>query len=293
MKQLGKERGGYHTFWWYLINDNRRSIARGMEAKGSILREGRFYLNYYGYHALKLSWNLLGGTVLGGWKDWLSADAEIRLSYEEDPGITLHLSLSRLIAVWITIGLPRRWLTSWMLSDRTFGIKLGYIGDIAWITFAHAQWAEDCGMTDYYRRQNPRTHTDLQLWPGWELKIKWPPVLDWVLGRAKHHKTDVQSTYVKIPLDNKEYDGKLTIEQRYFKRPRWPWAYRRAYTSYLEVKSPPRFAGKGESSWDCGDDAIYGFGTNELRPASVVGLYVKRVLENRERYGMPSEKVDA
>jgi len=60
-------------------------------------------------------------------------------------------------------------------------------------------------------------------------------------------------------------------------------------SSNLEVPQPPQFSGKGESSWDCGDDGIYGMGSRETSPAKTVGEYIKRVLENRERYGMPSE----
>lgn len=287
MKSIGRERNGYHRLWWYGINDNTRQAARGAEVKGSMLRAGRFFLNYFGLHLLKLSWSFFGGRVLGGLRDWLTADVQIRFSDDEDRGITFHLSLSRLASVWITLPLPRALLTPWMINDRVFGVRLGYIGDIAWILFAHAEWAEDCGMTDYYRRQNPRRHTNAQLWPGWEVKLRWPPVLTWLFGRAKTDKRVVSVTPVEIPLDGRTYPATVALEAWETRRARWPWAYRRRLSSNIEVPAPPRFAGKGENSWDCGDDGIYGMSSSELSPASVVGQYVKRVLENRERYGMP------
>lgn len=290
MRSIGRERNGYTRWWWYSINDNRRLISRGVEEyTGSILRHGRWYLYYFGTTLLKLSWSFFGGRVLGGLRDWLTADVMVSFNDDEDRGVTLHLSLSRLFSVWVTVALPRRWLSPWMIHDRVFGVRLGYIGDIAWVLIAHAAWAEDCGMTGFYRRQKPRKYTDAQLWPGWEIKIRWPRVLDWIFGRSKHEVRIVAETPVRFQMDGREVEATVRVEARENRRPRWPWAYRKSIGSWIEVPKPPQFAGKGENSWDCGDDGIYGMGSRETSPAAVVGDYIKAVLESRERYGMPSE----
>lgn len=290
MASTGRERNGYSRWWWFSINDNRRLIARGVEEyTGSILRHGRWYLHYFGTTLLKLSWCFFGGRVLGGLRDWFTADALVSFNDDEGRGITLHLSLSRLFSVWITVALPSAWLSPWMIHDRVFGVRLGYIGDIAWLLIAHAAWAEDCGMTDYYRRQEPRKYTDAQLWPGWEIKLRWPRVLDWTLGRSEHTVRIVAETPVRFQMDGREVEATVRVEARESRRPRWPWAYRKSLGSWIEVPKPPQFAGKGENSWDCGDDGIYGMGSRETSPAAVVGDYIKAVLKNRERYGMPSE----
>jgi hypothetical protein len=279
---------GYHRLWWYGINDNERRLARGVTVKGSMLRAGRWFLHYYGATALKLSWSFFGGRVLCGWRDWFRADAVLRFSTGDDRGVTLHLSLSRLASAWITVGLPQRWLSPWMIEDRDFGVRLGYIGDIAWVQIGHAEWAESTGMGDYYRRgHGSQRYSRAQLWPGWEIKLRWPRVLDWVLGRAKRDKRILSTVSVQIPLDGRTYAGTVNIEAWETRRARWPWAYGKSVSSYIDVPHPPQFAGKGENSWDCDDDGIYGMGSRETSPAAVVGDYIKRVLESRERYGMP------
>lgn len=64
----------------------------------------------------------------------------------------------------------------------------------------------------------------------------------------------------------------------------------------MEIKHPPRFSGKGENSWDCGDDGIFGMSrcwphdsptwTNREAMAKLaVQMYVEDVLKSAKRYG--------
>jgi hypothetical protein len=53
---------------------------------------------------------------------------------------------------------------------------------------------------------------------------------------------------------------------------------------------PPQFAGKGENSWDCDDDGIYGCTYETGNWAEAVRRYVAEVESYRERYGQPSRK---
>ena len=43
--------------------------------------------------------------------------------------------------------------------------------------------------------------------------------------------------------------------------------------------------GKGENSWDCGDDAYYSIGTPAATAMEAVEYAADRVLETRRRYG--------
>jgi hypothetical protein len=217
----------------------------------------------------------------------------VTLDCDDDPGIQLHLSLFGLPGLWMTFGTPRRWFQRWMISDRVFGVRLGYIGDIAWVSIAHTQWAEDCGMTSYYRAEKPRRYTNAQLWPGWLLKLRWPPVTRWLFGHVDFKIEDLRQKAVSYDFDGRKYHALLKWQRYTWRRERLPWPHRTRYSTYIEHTDPPQFAGKGENSYDCDDDGIYGMSSQEKTEAGVVGDYIKAVLKNRERYGKPRDRATA
>jgi hypothetical protein len=265
---------------WFVCNDAKKTV-RGHEIGGSALREGRFYLYATGRGPLfRAHWSF--------WNNLRWFEAAIHVG-GEDSLIRFQLLFPALAFVGVGFGVPRSWLSWWMIEDRVFALKVGYVNSILRLLIAHADWAEDCGMTSYYRTQKPRKYTDLQLWPGLELTLRWPPVVRWIFGKEMREKEVLETKPIAFEMDGRRYDGTWTLERWHSERPFWPWEYRVSYASNIEVPHPPMFSGKGENSWDCGDDAIYGMGSRELTPAKAVGEYIKRVLEYRERYGMPSE----
>lgn len=264
---------------WFVCNDARREV-KGVNLGGSAIRDGRFF--FYGKRnkLLTADWSFFSSL------NWL----ELCLRFGgEDSLIRLSLILPRLAYLGVGVGVPRGWLAPWMIEDRVFRIDFGYVNTIMRLYFAWAEWAEDCGMTDYYRRQVPRKHTALQLWPGWQFALRFPPLLTWIFGREEREKRILDTKPVSFEMDGRKYEGTWTLELWESTRTRWPWSYKRSVSSNLEVPNPPMFAGKGENSWDCGDDAIYGMGSREITPAKTVGDYIKRVLEYRERYGAASD----
>ena len=91
---------------------------------------------------------------------------------------------------------------------------------------------------------------------------------------------------VIVPMPEGNYYGVAKIERRVWKRPLW-FAHERIST-WIDVPNGVPFAGKGENSWDCGDDGIFGCGVDERSIPKAIGHYVSSVLRNRKRYGMPS-----
>jgi hypothetical protein len=70
------------------------------------------------------------------------------------------------------------------------------------------------------------------------------------------------------------------------------WTYRfgivkRRDSVDLRIDGGIPFSGKGENSWDCGDDGLYGTGGDTLEKA--IGHVVTYVLERRKRYGYDSK----
>lgn len=266
---------------WFVCNDAERHVGN-VSLGGSAWRAGRFflYLCEGKRSSLKAEWSFWGRL------NWLEASVSLG---GEDGHLEFALVLPRLAFLSVGVKVPRRWLEPWMVEDRVSSLKVGYAGSLLWCQLWHAQWAEDCGMTDYYRRQQPRKYTRLQLWPGFQFSFR-PDPLRWIFGREVIEKQIVRTEPVSFEMDGRTYEGEWKLERWTRTRPRWPFVYGKRLSSWLEVKDPPQFAGKGENSWDCDDDGIYGMGSSEVTPAPVVGDYIKRVLEYRERYGQPRER---
>lgn len=265
---------------WFVCNDAKKTV-RGVDLGGSAFRSGRFFAYLTGRGpAIRADWSFFNNL---GW-------FEVALKFGgEDALVRVSIMLPFLVYCGIGFGVPRSWLSWWMIEDRVFALKIGYVHSIARVLFAHADWAEDCGMTGYYRRQTPCKYNSLQLWPGLEMVLRFPPIARWIFGKEAREKEILESKPIAFEMDGRRYEGTWTLERWHSERPFWPWQYRVSFASNIEVPAPPRFAGKGESSWDCGDDAIYGMGSRELTPAKATGEYIKRVLEYRERYGMPAK----
>lgn len=98
---------------------------------------------------------------------------------------------------------------------------------------------------------------DKKVWPwegnGWNWTIH---VVDRLLGDMKYEEGDVvdeQDTYVTMPEGR--YPAHVEIRKVRWGRRWWkgPWHYRAS----VELTSPILFEGKGENSWDCGEDGTY------------------------------------
>lgn len=111
---------------------------------------------------------------------------------------------------------------------------------------------------------------------------------DLALGRRSHHlETLMSGIPVVIPMPEGNYHGTAKIEKHTWKRPRW-FAVSRVSTTIDCPKGIP-FSGKGENSWDCGDDGLFGWGAEGASTEHAIAHGVESVLVSRRRYGMPSQ----
>jgi hypothetical protein len=129
---------------------------------------------------------------------------------------------------------------------------------------------------------------------GWSSRdSKWTHgsfhVVDFIFGRTTHAKRAlVGPVAVKIPLPERAYDGTVTIEVREWRRKRWPFVWHRMIGADVDCKNDPLpFPGKGENSWDCGEDATYSSSAPcpTGKVADAIGHMVAHVLDTRRRYG--------
>lgn len=96
---------------------------------------------------------------------------------------------------------------------------------------------------------------------------------------------------VEIAMPEGVYHGTAKIERSRWKRPFW--LERVQISTYIEVPRGIPFSGKGENSWDCGDDGLWGAGCAGEDVAAAVESFRARVLKNRKRYGQPSDEAIA
>lgn len=298
--------------WWtHTINDNNKPDG----SHGTLWKNGRWIVhsrNGYG-DVLRVEWSFP--------RKW-SSDVAALLRFGSS-SVQLHVALSKLGSVWLTVHVHPK-LLGWFVPDhgeRLFGARLFYIGYLAWVElgfdsendstgtaafrlrhppcvtcgqtdFAHARdipggktqaWAWAC---DSYKPRALTWRDRLHEWPGLRFKVRLR-VRDLLLGKKVYSQRVAKVKEVVVPLDGREYPATWSLTVSEWKRPRWPWPTVR-YGSTLDVPHPPAFAGKGENSWDCGDDGFFSQSSNAKTPSEAIGSYVAGVLRQRERHGHPS-----
>ena len=110
-------------------------------------------------------------------------------------------------------------------------------------------------------------------------------VEDWVKGKPEYSDVAGESFETYVPMPEGCYLATATPHKRTWRRKRWFKTERDSVDLKIEGGIP--FAGKGENSWDCGDDGLWGTGGETLEKA--IGNVVASVLEYRKRYGYDSK----
>ena len=113
---------------------------------------------------------------------------------------------------------------------------------------------------------------------------------DFFLGKSMYSCTEGVPLFELFEMDGKSYLCKATAQTQTWKRPRWRASLRKSIKISFDeqTSNPPEFSGKGENSWDCGDDAIWCSSYNSDCIRGAVDLYKQDVMKNREKYGNPS-----
>ena len=130
----------------------------------------------------------------------------------------------------------------------------------------------------------------LQIWGGdnydrsdpWWRKMHHLNFPDLLLGRSKYSKREIeQFDNILIPMPEGTFKATMTFEECTWKRPRW-FPRVRLFTD-IKVEQAPKFPGKGENSWDQGDDSIHGMAVDGHSLPKAIGGYVEAVMEYRLR----------
>ena len=122
--------------------------------------------------------------------------------------------------------------------------------------------------------------------PWWKKSINLY-VVDWILGKQKHEKRLIEEGRpVYVPMPEGCYKGTAKREVRTWTR-RFGWFKIERDEWWIELDKSIPFSGKGENSWDCGDDGVYATGGETLPKA--ISNFVRIALERRADYGHDSK----
>ncbi len=181
-----------------------------------------------------------------------------------DFGEDITFSIGFIIQIYISLGIPRlnSWLHRHKIENRELKVNMWF----------KEGWSVSLNLM-----------SDTMGWKKGDWKWYWT-ISDTLKGKYKVSKEVIEERDILVPMPEKSYEAHAILADWTWHYPRWfPKTVRRC-----EIKVPEGLphAGKGENSWDCGDDATFGITTGRVRNiAEAVGNLVGSVLRDRVRYG--------
>ena len=154
-------------------------------------------------------------------------------------------------------------LTYWSTNGRTIGVR--------W--FEGTLWIDIWNDPMEYRGKDP-----------WWWHISITPV-DVIFGRTKHEERTLKTERVVVPMPEGGYPASVRIFESTWRRPRWPWPWKRMVRSEITPDTPIPFPGKGESEWDIGQDATHSMTCPADTPLKAAMALSESVIRSRIRYG--------
>ena len=266
------------------------------------------------WRGLEWTWYQWGASRAKGWYTlfaaWRRWDTEIKLALGgEDNMLQVELGVPLLGKTALGVRVPRFTTKGWIHHRRELGLELRGL----WPTL-YVGWDDQMGdMSSYYRRTYldkgeplPEYLNRVTLWPGWRISfgpVWWMRLKNRILGSVQIDKTTLR-TYedVELALPEGTYTGSVTFRRERVHRPRWR-TYRDDIIGEWEGEEWLPFPGKGENSYDCGDDGFKEHSTTIRRYVHeeslavdaedvmrVVSSTIAAVLRQRGRYGGPNWK---
>jgi hypothetical protein len=124
---------------------------------------------------------------------------------------------------------------------------------------------------------------------GWSSKMpKWMEsnfhFWDFIVGDLKYSKEVLGTHSVSIPMPEGNYPATVTLEKCTWKRSRLPWNSRVGLFAKVDMSIGIPHPGKGENSWDCGEDRLFGASVEASTVEEAIAKTVQSALRSRRRY---------
>lgn len=196
-----------------------------------------------------------------------------KISFEFAPRINCGLTFSQyddrvtlmiapiLFALFISVTFPRRLVRA--MEDHEIGFK--FHGGCLWISpFQHTM------------------HFSGKM-PWWERGFCFH-IVDWLIGEPKHSSKNLEERQMVINMPERPYIANVRMHLDSWKR-RWYWPIDRIKRATIDVPEGIPIPGKGENSWDCGDDKRFGSTLPAEDPKDAVRKFISSIKQTREDRG--------
>ncbi len=239
---------------------NENTDRRG-NVVGSKLIAGRSWI-YFGEPfgkrpTLKFEWGIFRRARLR-----LCAEAEW-FSGDGNDGIGGHISIPWLFFLFIHLDgiLPYSWVRRFGGTRQT-----------------NITWSDGSLRFALFEREMEWNSRD----PWWVRGVSLP-FGDWIFGRRKHLiERSAEPVDILICMPEGQYRGTVVMKDE-------AWVSRfntkRIRRAHVEMQDPVPFPGKGENSWDCGEDATHSMTCLADEVEDAVAEMTRSVLRSRRRYG--------
>lgn len=141
------------------------------------------------------------------------------------------------------------------------------------------RWYEDVLWINLWNDPMESRKSDPQWW-----HITICPV-DIIFGRTRYETVQKTTERVVIPMPEGGYPATVKLYEARWRRPRWPFVWGRMQRADVTPENPIPFPGKGENSWDCGEDATFSMTCQADTALEAAMKMSKSVMESRLRYG--------
>ena len=232
------------------------------------------------------------------WQDLLERPANADGSRPKPRGFTRHGR------AWLRIG-RLEWHVEWSLGELEFAFKIEH-DDEGWLVHValplvslfvgfDAPWLP-CRYPDKPRALELSVRDWTIRWCFWSTSMEWHSktprwrdgsfnLVDFLLGRWNIVDRPLKYRWVLVPMPERAYVGCACLSEVTVKRPRWFGRCTPRVTIIMLPGEQVPFPGKGESSWDCGEDGYYESTSPARSISDGVAELVRSVLGRRERYG--------
>lgn len=184
------------------------------------------------------------------------------------------------VAVWLTLeGFP--------LWQPTYTTPLHQVGGV--VRMVNLPDRRECRLSihDWTIWLSPWSR-----WGEWRASDPWwvrgvsLNLKDVALGRTRYICDKIGDPFdVSIPMPEGNYRAVFQRQRQTWRRPRWFSITRESYD--IDIPKGIPFAGKGENSWDCDDDGLFGMGAEGTVDEAVAKVQ-ESVERSRRKYGHAS-----
>ncbi len=244
---FGKMPDGDRKVWFHSQNLNE---DRNGEPKGWPYH-GRWWLHLGHKHEIHFSWNL--------WSHFCGIGIG---TDSEDRALKLHIAFPP-VSFWLTLSVPQ--LIRKTKPFNTFEFEFAELR-----VFDYALWWKFWHGEDWNRKRASKFR-DGNFHP-----------IDFFLGHMKCKTEVLETKDVQIPMPEGLYAAKAKMEERTRSRARW--FGKKSTSIWIDIPGGIPHQGKGENSWDCGEDALCGCGVEGTSYEKAIAHVVESVLKYRRKY---------